>query len=77
MRRDEENPYTEEGLLKALGRLGRRWPPGYALFDWSGTLCLIHLNEDGTFPNPSVPGETNRAIVSTFGGITSGSGDPD
>jgi len=75
------NAYSEPELVRALKRLEKRWPEGYVLFSWAGTLCLINLSD---LPSPSrVSGHPKYrssyedAVVETFPGISSDGGDPD
>jgi len=73
--------YTERQLVQALKRLEKRWPEGYVLFSWAGTLCLIDRVD---LPSPTlsttVSGHSSSyrdAVVETFPGIPSDGGDPD
>jgi hypothetical protein len=36
---------THKQVIAALDRLEKGWPDDLLLFSWSGTLCLIHVND--------------------------------
>jgi hypothetical protein len=44
------------------------------LFSWSGTLCVLRVNEDGG--SPLHGGDPNSAIITTIKGIQNDGGDP-
>ena len=41
---------AETSAIASLERLAKRWPQSLMLFSWSGALCVIKLNEDGSSP---------------------------
>lgn len=64
----------EQRAIVSLKRLAKHWPQSLMLFSWSGTLCVIKLNEDGGSPLHGV--DPNSAIVETIHGIRNDGGDP-
>jgi hypothetical protein len=68
--------YTDEEAraVASLRRLAKRWPQSLMLFSWSGSLCVVKLNEDGSSPL-SGP-DPNSAIMEHIHGITNDGGDP-
>jgi hypothetical protein len=63
-------PFTKTQLISALQKIEKRWPEGYSLFSWSGSLCLMEgdVFEKGT--------SANDKVVATFPGIPNDGGDP-
>lgn len=75
-------PYTEKQLVAALKRIEKRWPDGYLLFSWSGSLSLMRRSDMPEDPRMLAcqtgrSGSAADAIVEEFGGIPSDGGDPD
>lgn len=67
--------YAVDEACRILRKLSERWPDGYSLFSWSGTLCLV---EDRKMPGGNLyNGSANDAIVDEFQGIPNDGGDPD
>jgi len=68
-------PYTLNEIVEILDNLSKRWPYGYSLFSWSGSL---HLMDDSKMPDGAhYNGSSYDAIVDTFPGIPNDGGDPD
>lgn len=71
-RKSRPNPLTEEQVIRALDRLADRWPEGYVLFSWSGSLHLLRPGAESDFG-----GIYESKIAATFPGIVNDGGDPD
>lgn len=68
--------YSEDAAVKALQRLARRWPETLGLFSASGTLLVVRLEEDGSFPSPGRWGATRDTTITEID-IPNDGGDPD
>jgi len=66
----------EQSAIASLKRLATRWPPSLMLFSWSGTLCVVKLNEDGQWEGMDRHQVDRDAIVETIRGIRNDGGDP-
>jgi hypothetical protein len=69
-------PYTPEQAVRALQRIAKRWPEGIGLFSWSGTLCVVRLDDaedGGGWPH----GHFSDNVIETITGIPNDGGDPD
>lgn len=64
----------ERKAIAALKRLAKRWPQTLGLFSASGSLCVIRLAEDGSFPDAS-GGVDPAAEVDCIYGIPNDGGD--
>jgi len=68
-------PYTVDEVRDILDKLSKRWPYGYSLFSWSGSLHL--MDDDKMQDGDQYAGSAYDAIVDTFPGIPNDGGDPD
>lgn len=64
----------EAKAIASLERLAKRWPDTLMLFSWSGTLCVVKLNEDGG--SPLHDGDPSSHVITTIHGIQNDGGDP-
>lgn len=72
MTREPRNtePLTDDQILRALRRLGKRWPDNRQLFAWNGSLVLMDedLRGKGTY---------EEAVIGHAPGIQCDGGEPD
>jgi hypothetical protein len=74
MNKSAELSAVEQSAIASLRRLAKRWPKSLMLFSWSGSLCVVKLDEDGNSPLHSH--DPCDHIICTIEGIGNDGGDP-
>lgn len=69
-----EPTIEEMQAIRALVRLGRRWPASLGLLSMSGDLLVVRLDEDGGFIHKG-EGLDPDAVLATIKGIPNDGGD--
>lgn len=69
-----EPTIEEMQAIRALVRLGRRWPASLGLLSMSGSLHVVRLNEDGGFIHKGDALDPD-AVLATIKGISNDGGD--
>lgn len=71
-----ETTPAERRAIRSLERLAKTWPKSLMLFSWSGSLCVIKKNEDGSTPMDDSGWMDQDRIVADICGIDNDGGDP-
>ncbi|WCO67901.1 hypothetical protein PO878_04080 [Iamia majanohamensis] len=78
MKTDDGTPLTdeEEKAVRSLRRLAKKWPETLGLFSWSGSLCIVRLDE-GVNGRYGMPDAITPNVIGDRLPIVNDGGDPD